>query len=48
MSFFHSDKFKLEVSNTLPMQHPSTMDYKRLKNTIIDSLNRHATLKENT
>lgn len=30
------------------MQYPSTMDYKRLKDTIIDSLNRHAALKENT
>ena len=42
---FHSDKFKLEVLNKLSMQDPSTMDYKNFKDTIIDSLNKHAPLK---
>ena len=42
---FDSDKFKLEVSNKLSMQNPLTMDYKNFKDTIIDSLNKHAPLK---
>ena len=42
---FDSDKFKLEVSDKLSMQDPSTMDYKNFKDTINDSLNKHAPLK---
>ena len=42
---FDSDKFKLEVSNKLSMQDPSTVDYKNLKDTVINSLNKHAPLK---
>ena len=42
---FDSDKFKLEVSNKLSMQHSSTMDYKNFKDTIIDFLNKLAHLK---
>ena len=42
---FDSDKFKLEVSDKLSMQDLSTMDYKNFKDTIIDSLNKHAPLK---
>ena len=42
---FDSDKFKLEVSDKLSMQDLSTMDYKDFKDTIIDSLNKHAPLK---
>ena len=36
---FFSDKFTLEVSDKLSKQHPSNMDYKNFKDTIIDSLN---------
>ena len=43
---FDSNKFKLEISNKLSMQDPSTMDYKNSKDTIIDSLNKHAPLKK--
>ena len=42
---FDSDKFKLEVSDKLSMQDLSTIDYKNFKDTIIDSLNKHAPLK---
>ena len=42
---FNSDKFKLYVSDKLSMQDLSTKDYKNLKDTIIDSLNKHAPLK---
>ena len=42
---FDNDKFKLEVSNKLSMQDPSTMDSKHFKDSIIDSLNKHAPLK---
>ena len=42
---FNSDKFNLEVSVKLSMQDLSTMDYKNFKDTIIDSLNKHAPLK---
>ena len=42
---FDDDKFKLEVSNTLTMQDPSTIDYKNFKDAIIDSLKKHAPLK---
>ena len=41
----NSDKFKLEVSDKLSIQDLSTMDYKNFKDTIIDSLNKHAPLK---
>ena len=34
---FDSDKFKLEVSDKLAMQDPSTMDYKSFKDTINNS-----------
>ena len=42
---FDDGKFKLEVSNTLTMQDPSTIDYKNFKDAIIDSLKKHAPLK---
>ena len=42
---FDSDNFKLKVPDKLSMQDLSTMDYKNFKNTIIDSLNKHASLK---
>ena len=42
---FDSDKFKLEASDKISMQDPSTMGYKNFKDTIIDSLNNHAPLK---
>ena len=42
---FDSDKLKLDVSNKLSMQNPSIMDCKNFKDTIIDSLNKHAPLK---
>ena len=42
---FDEYKFKLEVFNKLSMQDPSTMDYAIFKDTIINSLNRHAPLK---
>ena len=42
---FDSDKFKLEVSDKLSIQDLSTMDYKNFKDTIIDSLNKHASLE---
>ena len=42
---FDSDKFKLEVSDKLSMQDLSIMNYKSFKDTIIDSLNKHAPLK---
>ena len=42
---FDSNKFKLEVSDKLSMQELSTMDYKNFKDTIIDSLSKHAALK---
>ena len=38
---FDSDKFKLEGSDKLSMQDPSTMAYKNFKDTFFDSLNRH-------
>ena len=40
--YFDSDKFKLEVTDKLSMQDLSTMDHKNFKDTIIDSLNKHA------
>ena len=40
-----SDKFKSEFSDKLSMEDLSTMDYKNFKDTIIDSLNKHAPLK---
>ena len=40
-----STKVKLEVSNKLSRQDPSTMDYKNFKGTIIDSPNINAPLK---
>ena len=42
---FDSDKLKLDVSNKLSMQNPSIMDCKSFKDTIIDSMNKHAPLK---
>ena len=37
--------FKLEVLDKLSMQDLSTMDYKNFKDTIFDSLSKHAPLK---
>ena len=42
---FNGDKFKLEILDKLSMQNLLTMDYKNFKDTIIDSLNKHAPLK---
>ena len=37
--------FKLEVLDKLSMQDLSTMDYKNFKDTVFDSLSKHAPLK---